>query len=157
LTWVAIYWLWYYENVCSYTVVRHAFCFWRFALLFLGLATHYHESWSCGNKYIWLYALSIHLNGYYRSCIRCGTKLTKPNPRWQPKNGCDGRLIAKFLTMTIQVNLCRIWHQIVIIKNFAINLPSQPFLGRHFGFHIFLSLWPFWGCTLFFCNWAVLD
>jgi len=39
----------YYENVRSckrHTVVRHAFCFWRFALLFLGLATHYHESWS---------------------------------------------------------------------------------------------------------------
>ena len=38
----------YYENVCSckrHTVVRRVFCFWRFALLFLGLATHYHESW----------------------------------------------------------------------------------------------------------------
>jgi len=38
----------YYENVCSckrHTVVRHTFCFWRFASLFLGLATHYHESW----------------------------------------------------------------------------------------------------------------
>ena len=38
----------YYENVrlCKrHTVVRHAFCFWRFTLLFLDLATHYHESW----------------------------------------------------------------------------------------------------------------
>ena len=34
------------------------------------------------------------------------------NPRWQPRNGCDGRLIAKILIMTIQVNLCTIWHQI---------------------------------------------
>ena len=36
-----------YKNACSYkrhTVVHHAFCFWRFALLFLGLKTHYHES-----------------------------------------------------------------------------------------------------------------
>ena len=28
-----------------HTVVRRTFCFWRFALLFLGLATHYRESW----------------------------------------------------------------------------------------------------------------
>ena len=37
----------YYENVRSckrHTVVRRTFCFWRFALLFLGLATHYRES-----------------------------------------------------------------------------------------------------------------
>jgi len=34
----------------------------------------------------------------------------------------------------------RIWHQIHLncrYKNFAISLPSQPFLGRHLGFHIF--------------------
>ena len=36
-----------YENVrlCKrHTVVCRAFCFWRFTLLFLGLATHYRES-----------------------------------------------------------------------------------------------------------------
>jgi len=27
------------------------------------------------------------------------------NPRWQPRNGCDGRLIAKIFIMIIQVNL----------------------------------------------------
>ena len=39
----------------------------------------------------------------------------------------------------------RIQHQIhlnVFIKIFTINLPSQPFLGRHLGFHFF-SPWPF--------------
>ena len=39
----------YYENVRSckrHTAVRRVFCFWRFALLVLGLATHYHESGS---------------------------------------------------------------------------------------------------------------
>ena len=37
----------YYENVCSCkkTVVRRAFCFWWFALLFLSLATDYRKSW----------------------------------------------------------------------------------------------------------------
>jgi len=27
------------------------------------------------------------------------------NPRWWPRNGCDGRLIEKFLITTIRVNL----------------------------------------------------
>ena len=38
----------YYENVRSCkrpTTVHRVFCFWRFTLLFLGLATHYCESW----------------------------------------------------------------------------------------------------------------
>ena len=61
------------------------------------------------------------------------------------KNGCDGRLKAKILVMTIQVNLCCLLHVslrfstkftcIVVNKIFAFNLPSQPFLGHHFGFH----------------------
>jgi len=69
------------------------------------------------------------------------------NPRWWPRNGCDGKLMVKFLTTTIQVNLASIpsetWRKqyhitwIVVIKNFAISLPSQPFLGRHLGFYIF--------------------
>jgi len=83
------------------------------------------------------------------------------NPRWQLRNGCDGRLIAKILIMAIQVNLCCLIHTslgfstkfiwIAAIKIFAINLPSQPFLGRHLGFHIFFLLG---GCT-FFYSWAV--
>jgi len=43
----------YYENVHSckrHTVVHHTFCFWRFTLLFLGLATHYRESWKSSNR-----------------------------------------------------------------------------------------------------------
>jgi len=68
------------------------------------------------------------------------------NPRWRPRNGCGGRLMAKILIMTIQVNLVpnhsetwRRQHKFawIVIKIFAINLPSQPFLGRHLGFHIF--------------------
>jgi len=81
------------------------------------------------------------------------------NPRWWPRNGCDGRLMAKFLTKTIQVNLCCLlpvslgigtkftWIvSIVVIKNFAISLPSLPFLGHHLGFHIFFHND---GCTFF--------
>jgi len=74
---------------------------------------------------------------------------------WQPRNGCDGRLMTKILITTIQVNLVsnprRMQHkftQIVVIKIFAISLSSQPFLGRHVGFHIF-SQWPSWGLHTF--------
>ena len=38
---------------------------------------------------------------------------------------------------------------IVILKNFVINLPSQPFLGRHLGCHIFFHPGLFGGRTLF--------
>ena len=82
------------------------------------------------------------------------------NPRWRPRNGCGGRLIAKFLIATIQANLCChlqvslgfspkfTW--IVVIKIFTINLPSQPFLGRLLGFHIFFRNGHLGGRTLFF-------
>ena len=69
------------------------------------------------------------------------------NPKWWPRSGCDGRIMAIFLITTIQVNLVLIpseaWRRqhkfawIVVIKNFAIILPSQPLLGHHLGFHNF--------------------
>ena len=69
------------------------------------------------------------------------------NPRWQPRSGCDGRIIAKFLITTIQVNLVpipsEVWRRqhkftwIVAIKKIAIILPSHPLLGRHLKFHNF--------------------
>jgi len=65
------------------------------------------------------------------------------------RNDCDGRLMVKILVMKIQVNLVpnpsETWRRqheftlIVVIKNFAISLPSQPFLGRHLRFHIFFT------------------
>ena len=39
--------------------------------------------------------------------------------------------------------------RIVVIKIFAMNLPSQPFLGRYLGFHIFFHPGLFGGHTLF--------
>ena len=69
------------------------------------------------------------------------------NPKWRPRNDCDGRLNAKILIMIIQVNLVlnhsEMWRRqhrftwIVVIKIFVFSLPSQPLLGCHFGFHIF--------------------
>jgi len=43
---------------------------------------------------------------------------------------------------------------IIIIKIFAINLPSQPFLGRHLGLHIFFHDGLLGGAHLFY-SWAV--
>ena len=83
------------------------------------------------------------------------------NPRWRPRNGCDGRLMVKILITTIQVNFVPrpsgtkfTW--IVVIKIFTINLPSQPFLGRHLGFHIFFHHSLFKGRTPFFTAWLFL-
>jgi len=81
------------------------------------------------------------------------------NPRWWPRNGCDDRLMVKAI---IQANLVpnpsEMWRRqhkftwIVIIKVFAIRLPSQPFLSRHLVyFHNILLQ----GCTLFY-SWAIL-
>jgi len=71
--------------------------------------------------------------------------------------------MAKFLITTIQVNLVpnpsEIWrrqHRIVVTKNFAISLPSQPFLGRQLGFHTFFTM-AFLEPHPFFYNWAVFD
>ena len=81
------------------------------------------------------------------------------NPRWRPRNGCDGRLMVKILITIIQVNFGAAWSigtkftWIVVIKIFTINLPSQPFLGRHLGFHIFFHHSLFEGRTLFFTAW----
>ena len=76
------------------------------------------------------------------------------NPRWRPRNGCDGRLMVKILIPTIQVSFVPkptgtkfTW--IVIIKIFTINLLSQPFLGRHLWFHIFFHHSLFGGYSLF--------
>ena len=83
------------------------------------------------------------------------------NPRWRPRNGCDGRLMVKILITTIQVNFVPrpsgtkfTW--IVVIKIFTINLPSQPFFGRHLGFHIFFHHSLFKGRTPFFTAWLFL-
>jgi len=54
------------------------------------------------------------------------------------RNGCDGK------TTTIQVNLVpnpsETYTNSLVIKNFAISLPSQPFLGRHLGFHFLFTM-----------------
>ena len=80
------------------------------------------------------------------------------------RNGCDGKLIAKILIATIQVNFVlnpsEMWRRlhkfsrIVVIRIFIINFPSQPFLGCHLRFHIFFHKGLLGGHTLFY-SWAV--
>jgi len=77
------------------------------------------------------------------------------NPRWQPRNGCDGRLMVKILITTIQVNLVpnpcetlrrqHIFIWIVIIKIFAISL---HFLAAALDFTSFFTM-AFFRATLF--------
>jgi len=70
------------------------------------------------------------------------------NPKWRPRNGCDGRLKAKNLITTIQVILCCLhvslgfgtkFTWIVVIKNLAFSLPSQQFLAATLGFTSFFT------------------
>jgi len=69
------------------------------------------------------------------------------NKRWQPRNGFDNSSIANILILAIQVNLCVLlqisvrlsikFNWIVVIKNFAIELLSWPFLGCYLWFYFF--------------------
>jgi len=62
------------------------------------------------------------------------------NPRWQSRNGCDGRLMTKILITTIQVNLVpnpsetrQKFTWIVVIKNFVIiKILSLAYHHSHF-------------------------
>jgi len=86
------------------------------------------------------------------------------NLRWWPRNGCDGKLIAKILITTIQVNLMLnlIWRRqhkftwIVIIKIFAINLlyHHSRFLAATLDFTSFFTM-AFLGVAHFFYSLAV--
>ena len=68
--------------------------------------------------------------------------------------------MVKILITTIQVNLVPLGQlaqnspELSLLKFFIINLPSQPFLGRHLGFHIFLTI-AFLRAALFFYSLAV--
>ena len=85
----------------------------------------------------------------------CKITLNRLLPIIQPIIGATlGRLMVKILITTIQVNFVprpsgTKFTSIVVIKIFTINLPSQPFLGRHLGFHIFFHHNLSQGRTLF--------
>jgi len=65
-------------------------------------------------------------------------------PRWQPRNGCDGKLMEKFLITTIQVNLCCLLHvslgfgtkftRIVVIKILPLTYHHSHFLATALDF-----------------------
>ena len=47
----------------------------------------------------------------------------------EPRNGYDGRLMAKILLITIQVpDPSEMWRRLVVIKTFAINYYHRKFL-----------------------------
>jgi len=95
------------------------------------------------------------------SCKKsCGPKKAivkkkKWNPRWQPRNGCDGRLMTKFLITTIQVNLVpnpsETWegnansHELSLLKILPL---ACHFLAATLNFTSFFTI-AFWGHTFF--------
>ena len=90
------------------------------------------------------------------------------NPRWRPRNGCDGRSIVKILIMTIQVNLVPLdlgtkFTWIVVIKILPLTYHHSHFLAATLDFtsfftiaflratHFFLQLGCFWLDFTSFC------
>jgi len=81
------------------------------------------------------------------------------NPRWRPRNGCGGRLIAKILLTIIQANL--------LVKRGVGNLPElsllkfllltyhhNHFLAATLDFTFFFTM-AFLGAAHFLYCWAV--
>ena len=69
------------------------------------------------------------------------------NPRWQPWNGCDGRLIAKIIMTTIQVNLCCLFHvsltnlpQLSLLKFLLLTYHHSHFLAATLDFTSFFTM-----------------
>ena len=84
--------------------------------------------------------------------------------RWQPRNGCDDKLMTKILMTTIQVNFVLIPSEArdEVTRNylnchyyFVTYLPSQPFIGRHLYFTTFFMLAILHRATPFFYSLAV--
>jgi len=71
------------------------------------------------------------------------------NPKWLPRNGCDGRLKAKILITTIQVNSCCLLHVsiqfgtkftwIVVIKNLPLAYHHSHYLATTLDFTSFFT------------------
>ena len=81
--------------------------------------------------------------------------------RWQPRNGCDSRLVIKILITTIQVNLCcpakKNLLELILLKFLSLTLPSQPFLGPHLYFTTFFILAILHTAAPFFTAWLFLS
>jgi len=103
-----------------------------------------------------------------KNCVAPKRPLLKKmwNPRWRPRNGCDGRLMAKFLITTIQVNLVpnpsetrRRQHnspELLLLKILPLAYHHSHFLAATLDFTSFSTM-AFLGLHTFFYCWAVLD
>jgi len=84
------------------------------------------------------------------------------NWKWQPRNGCNDRLRAKFLTMTIRVNLCCFLHVWLGYGTaftwtvVTINLLTAILWPSFWISHLYFTT-EFWRETYFFYSLAVLD
>ena len=90
------------------------------------------------------------------------------NPRWQPRNGCDGRLMVKILIMTIQVNnfnndnsgeFCAASQnspELSLLKFLPLTYHHSHFLAATLDFTSFFTI-AFLRAAHFFYSLAVLD
>ena len=80
------------------------------------------------------------------------------NPRWRPRNGCDGRLMVKILITTIQVNLVPLGQlaqnspELSLLKFLPLTYHHNHFLAATLDFTSFFTI-AFWGPHTFFTAW----
>ena len=81
------------------------------------------------------------------------------NPRWRPRNGCDGRLMVKILITTIQVNFCAASQnlpKLSLLKFLPLTYHHSHFLAATLDFTSFFTI-AFLRAAHFFYSLAVLD
>ena len=129
---------------------------------------------------VWLYIGVYDTNIYTWKAILCHYRWSNPkqpsckksvrpserlwwkkmwNPRWRPRNGCDGRLMVKILITTIQVNFCAASQnlpKLSLLKFLPLTYHHSHFLAATLDFTSFFTI-AFLRAAHFFYSLAVLD
>ena len=96
-----------------------------------------------------------------KKCVALRKAMVKKdvNPRWRPRNGCDGRLMVKILIITIQVNFVKRHKnspELSLLKFLPLTYHHSHFLAATLDFTSFFTI-AFLRAAHFFYSLAVLD
>ena len=95
------------------------------------------------------------------SCKKCvalkkATVKKDVKSRWQPRNGCDGRLMVRILMMAIQVKRHKNSPELPLLKFLPLTYHHSHFLATTLDFTSFFII-AFLRAAHFFYSLAVLD